>query len=73
MRIRKARREDFEEYLRLRKDTFRYYRLKGETRKIKKEFNDFVKSPKKLFLVVEEGNSLIGYLVATFLTNVWRK
>ena len=47
--------------------------MKDEEKNIKKEFSNFLKSPKKLFLVVEEKDKILGYLIATFLSNVWQK
>ena len=76
IKIRKARKDDFEGYLILRKQTFREYKLKerkGEGKKIKDEFNNILKSPKSLLIVVESRDELVGYFIATFLSNVWNK
>ena len=76
MKIRKADRRDFGEFVELRKQTFReanLKKLKDEEIKIKKEFNDFLKSPKKLFFIIENENEVLGYLIGTFLSNVWKK
>ena len=76
MKIRKARGKDINEFIDLRKKTFREFKfkkIKNEEKNIKKEFSNFLESSKKLFLVVNEKDKIIGYLIATFLSNVWQK
>ena len=76
MKIRKAKKEDFKEFIILREKTFREFKfkkIKNEEKNIKKEFSNFLESPKKLFLVVTEKDKILGYLIATFLSNVWQK
>jgi len=76
MKIRKARERDLKEFVDLRKKTFREFKfrkIENEEKNIKREFPNFLKSSKKLFLVANEEGNIVGYLIATFLSNVWQK
>jgi len=80
MKIRKAKKEDFEQYLRLRKeDIAEYSRIVKEKIKvaqdvqIKKEFDGMSKSKDHLILVAEKDRQLMGYLTGSILKNVWQR
>jgi len=76
MKIRKAKKKDLNEFKILRKETFREFKFKktkNEEENIRKEFYNFLENSKKLFLVVDEKDKMIGYLIATLLSNVWQK
>jgi len=78
--IRKARKEDFDEYLKLKREEKKDY-SKIVCKKItypkdkilKKEFNDALVFKKHLILVVEEDKKLIGYLHGTYFSNPYSK
>jgi len=79
MIIQKAKRNDLNAYLKLRKETLKeYYKIKGKNilisnEKIKKEFNSLLNSPKHLLLIAKEDNQILGYLIGTILKNVWQR
>ena len=80
MRIRKAKKEDFYEYLNLKREEERdYSKIVGKkiiypkNRILKKEFLEILRDKKILLLVIEENKKLIGYMHATFFKNIYRK
>jgi len=80
MKIIKAKKEDFEDYLRLKrleeKDYSKIIKKKITYPKdnlIKKEFNEALKSRKHLILFVKEDKKIIGYLHSTFFSNPYSK
>jgi len=79
MKIRKARKEDLNQYLELvRKSNNEYSKIIGEKikftdKQIKKDFTEFIESKNKIILIVEENKHIIGYLVASFFTSSYQK
>ena len=69
MKIRKAKKEDFRQYLRLKKQSLNEYsnlvneKIKRTNNNIKKEFDGFFSSKKKFLLFVEKDNEIKGYLI----------
>ena len=79
MKIRKAVKKDFDQYLRLRKeDIEEYSKIAGERialnqeSRIKKEFDGMSKSKYHLILVAEKDKQLIGYLTGSVTKNIWQ-
>ncbi len=80
MKIRKAKKEDFDDYLNLKrleeKDYSKITKQKityPEDNVIKKEFNNAIKSRKHLILFAIEDKKIVGYLHGTFFSNPYRK
>ncbi len=79
MKVRKAKKEDFKQYLELkRKDLNEYSNLIGEKIKrtnddLKKEFNKFFSSKKRFLLVVEKDRGIKGYLIGTLIVSDYKK
>jgi ribosomal protein S18 acetylase RimI-like enzyme len=78
--IRKAKRDDFEEYLKLKRQEEKdYSKIIGrkitypKDNVLKKEFNKALSSKKHLILVEEENKILIGYLHGTYFSNPYSK
>ena len=76
MIIRKARKEDFQEYLKLkRKEHDDYSKIINEKIKnlgrsiIKKDFDEFLSSKKNIIIIVEADDGLIGYIHGEFYNN----
>ncbi len=73
VKIRKAVKKDFKEYLKLKEDSLREYskianqKIPIDIKKIKKEFNFILKSPKQSILIAEENKKMKGYLIYTLL------
>jgi len=71
MKIRKAKRQDFGQYLKLKKQSAKEYsKLIGEKitftdKQMKKEFNEFFSSKKRFLLIAEEKERIMGYLIGT--------
>lgn len=80
MKIRKAKKEDFEEYLKLKRAEEKDYSeiigkkiIKPKDNILKREFNEALKSKKHLVLVVEKDKHLMGYLHGTYFSNPYDK
>lgn len=80
MKVRRAKKEDFKEYLSLKREEERdYSRFVGkripspEESILKKEFTKALSSKKHLILVVEEGKRLIGYIHGEYVVNPYSK
>lgn len=80
MRIRKAKKEDFSGYLKLKREEEKdYSKITGKKINylkdslLKKEFLEILRDKKILLLVIEENKKLIGYMHATFFKNIYRK
>lgn len=73
MKIRKAKKEDFRQYLRLKKQSLNEYpnlineKIKRTNNDIKKEFNEFFLSKKRFLLFVEKDNEIEGYLIGSII------
>lgn len=77
MKIRKATKKDFEDYLRLKiEDVTAYSKIIKRKLKIpskefvKKEFNESIENKNSIILFVEE-REVFGYLAGNFLKNSW--
>ena len=80
MKIRKAKKEDFSGYLKLKRAEDKdYSKITGKKITylgdsiLRKEFLEILRDKKILLLVVEENKKLIGYMHATFFKNIYRK
>src|SRR3989344_3366455 len=79
VKIRKAKREDFEEYLELKKKSLKEYSIITQQKipinlqEIKKEFEEFFVSPKRFLLIIKENNAYAGFLIGTLITYVFKK
>jgi len=79
IKIRKARKEDLKEYLRLRKEWEKEYsiiinqKLKSTDEQIKKEFKKIINDKKRYLLIISEGKKMLGYLTASFFSNNYGK
>jgi ribosomal protein S18 acetylase RimI-like enzyme len=76
MKIRKAKKGDKKEFVNLCHQSF----IEDGTKKkdisvikIRKQFDEFLNSNKKIFLMVEDKNSIKGYLAADISKNIWQK
>jgi ribosomal protein S18 acetylase RimI-like enzyme len=73
MEKRKAKKQDFDQYLKLkRQSTKEYSKLIGEKitftdKQVKKEFNEFFSSGKRFLLIAKEDKRIIGYLIGTIV------
>jgi len=78
MEIRKIKKEDFEGYLRLKKESLKdYSKLTGEKikfsiDKIRKEFDDFI-SKKNKFAIIIRDKEVIGYITGMFVKNIYNR
>ena len=77
--IRKAKADDFEQYLKLRKeDILEYSKIIKEKislvqdSQIKKEFEGMIKSKDHTILVAEKEGLLVGYLTGSIIKNIWQ-
>jgi len=79
MKIRKAKKEDFKQYLKLvKKSDAEYSKLIGEKiktnkRQIKKSFNESITSNKKILLIAENNKKVVGYLVCSLYISDYQK
>lgn len=79
MKIRKAKKGDLNEYVRLKKiSTIEYIKLIRKKiniteKQMIKEFNEFFHSPRRFLLVVEHQKNLIGYLIGTEYISIYKK
>jgi ribosomal protein S18 acetylase RimI-like enzyme len=80
MKIRKAKEEDLKEYLKLKAEESKEYKIIiGEEikippiNKLTKEFNEFVESPNLIIFVVEENKKLIAYINSKIHKSFWSK
>src|SRR3989344_6230593 len=80
LEIRRAKKEDFVDYLILKREEEKdYSKIVGKKMPhpkdnlLRKEFLDILKDKKILLLVVEENKKLIGYMHTTFFKNIYRK
>ena len=77
MRIRKATKKDFSEYLRLKREEEVYFaelldkRFSISDAEYKKEFFTILKSKKSILLVDEERGIIVGFLYGTFFKNLY--
>jgi len=78
MEIRKARKNDFEDYLSLKKESLEDYsklvnkEIRTSTRNIKIEFKDFLSSKNK-FIIIIYNKEKIGYLAGMLEKNIYKK
>ncbi len=78
MRIRKIRKEDFKQYIKLKKISHKEYsKLIGEKVRIsddfiKKEFNDFFISGKRFLLIIED-KIIFGFLIGSIINSDYKK
>lgn len=78
MKIRKAKKEDLGGFIKLRKEFNDEYFFnnpdlnKLNEKNIKKEFSGF-DNKKRILLVAEDKNELIGFLIGTFVSNIYKK
>ncbi len=80
MKIRKAKKSDFKQYLRLKKEEEKdYSKITKQKIKypkdniLKKEFNEQLSSRRHLILVIETNKELIGYIYGTFFNTSYSK
>ena len=79
MRIRKAKKEDFEQYLKLKKHSLNEYsnlineKIKRTNNDTKKEFNEFSSSKKRFLLFMEKDNKIKGYLIGSIIRSDYQK
>ena len=79
MKIRKARKEDINQYLELVKESNKEYskivgkQIKTNKKKIRELFYNSIKSKEKLILIAEENNQILGYLVCSFYISNYQK
>ena len=79
IKIRKAKKEDFNQYLELRKESLKEYsnivgkKIILSDLKIKKEFNEIFSSSKRFLLVSENKKEINGFLMGTLLNSIWQK
>lgn len=79
MKIRKARKEDLAQYLKLVRKSHNEYtkiidkKIKFTDTQIKKDFLEFTTSKDKIILIVEKDGLILGYLVASFFTSSYQK
>ena len=82
MIIRLAKKDDLEEYSKLRNKNFKEYYRKNKkniilnhnnlAKKIKKEFYNLIKAPRRYLLLVSEGKILQGFLIGSEIKNVFQ-
>ncbi len=80
MEIRKAKKGDFKEYLKLKREEEKDLSKRVDKRisypkdnVLKKEFNKSLSSNKSIILVVEKNKELIGYLHGSYFRNPYNK
>ena len=79
MKIRKARKEDLNQHLELKREWFKEYsKLIGESIKFSKKgstkiFNDNLKNPQTIMLVAEGKDQIIGYLWGRMTIYIYKK
>ena len=79
MKIRIAKKEDFEQYLELNRKSLREYskislqKIPINNKKIKKEFDFIFKNQRRFMLVSEENRIITGYLIWILLTDTFQK
>ncbi len=80
MRIRKAKKEDFQEYLKLKReeerDLTKYLKTKigyPEDKILKYEFFKILRDKKAILLVAEDKEKLIAYIYSTIFKNIYSK
>jgi len=75
MKIRSAKKGDFKQYLKLKKQSLNEYsnlineKIKIMNSYIKKEFNGFFSSKKRFLLVAEKDNEIKGYLIGSIIVS----
>ncbi len=73
MKIRKAKKEDLENYLELRKKWLKEYRKRINKKKYIKEFNDILSSKKRFLFIAEENKKVIGFLIGNIYFQNYKK
>jgi len=79
MRIRKTKKGDVKQYLKLKKQSLDEYsnlineKIKRTNNDIKKEFNEFFSSQKRFLLFVEKNNEIKGYLIGSLIRSGYQK
>ena len=78
-KIRKANKSDFKQYLELVKKSDKEYsniigkKIKTNEKQIKKSFKEFIFSNKKIILLAERNDEILGYLGASFITSDYQR
>jgi ribosomal protein S18 acetylase RimI-like enzyme len=79
MEIRRAKKEDFRQYLKLKKYNLKEYsnlineRIRRTDKDLKKEFNEFFSSKKRFLFVLEKDKEIKGYLIGTLIVSDYKK
>ena len=79
IKITKAKKNDFKEYLGLKEKSLKEYskitqqKIPINHKEIKKEFKEFFNSPKRFLLFAKDGNTIVGFLIGTLITYIFRK
>jgi ribosomal protein S18 acetylase RimI-like enzyme len=79
MKIRKAGKRDLKEFHKLKKESVIDYskllkeKIKLHDKDIKKEFNEFSSSNKKVLLIPEVNGQVIGFLTGSLILNYYKK
>jgi ribosomal protein S18 acetylase RimI-like enzyme len=82
MKIVKAKPKDLDEYLNIREKNLREYYRKSRRKislnhselikKIKKEFNNLIRIPKRFLFLAKENGQIIGFIIGTKLKNAFQ-
>lgn len=78
MRIRKAKKEDFDQYKVLRKKGLEDYqrladeKLKISSKRIKEELEEIFSNKKRIIFVIEENKEIKAYIIGTLIKNVYQ-
>ena len=79
MKIRKARKEDFDQYYLLRKDALEghrkltHERLRVSSKQIRKEFEGIFLDKRRVLFVIEDYDKLQGFIMGTLLKNAYQR
>ncbi len=78
IKIRKAKRKDFEDFLKLKKESIKEYsnlikeKINAKEEQIKKEFYKMISSKNNIVLVLNNDKNLIGFLIGSIIKNIWQ-